>query len=87
MTRITEKDIRTIIRHINTLESHVNPQDSAHVFNGELWEVDIFHGVYIRRGLSNPTYTSYRIPIKEAWIFLTGIQYVLEQEYHKIGRL
>lgn len=84
--RITEKDIRDIIRHINTLESHVNPQDSAN-FHGELWSYDYFarEGVYIRCGHENPTHTSYRIPIREAWLFLIGVQYILELEYRKLS--
>ena len=79
--RITATDIRDIAKHINTLEFHVHPTESAQ-FDHELWSVDTFasEGVYIRRGHANPTHTSYRMPIREAWVFLTGIQYMLELE-------
>jgi len=84
--RITEKDIQSLVKHINSLEYHVNPQDSAS-FNIELWSADVFanHGVYIRRGYANTTHTSNRIPIRDAWMFLTGIKYVLELECYKIN--
>lgn len=79
--RITANDIQKIVKHINSLEFHVHPTESAQ-FNGNLWNADTFasEGVYIRRGHANPTHTSYRIPIREAWVFLTGIQYMLELE-------
>lgn len=76
--RITESTIREMIKHINSLEFHVNPDDSKSVIGGELWRVDIVSGgVYINRKHANPTHTDDRLKMKEAWLFLTGVYYVL----------
>ncbi len=86
--RITDQVIRDLIKNINTYEFHVNREESDSVHSGELWRVDILNeGVYISRRHANPTHTNNRLSKKEAWMFLTGVEYVLYAQYIKQGKL
>jgi len=83
MERITANTIEKLVKSINSLEYHLNPQDSKRYHGGMVWSVDIFHGVYIRREHENPTCSSGRLSMREAYHFLSAIYFILHKEYLK----
>ena len=85
--RITANTLHAMIKHLNTLESHVHPDDSKRYKNGSIWSIDYYPnlGVWIRRGHENPASTEHRMSVHDTWVFLSAIQYSLEYAYRKMS--